>query len=123
MKGRKVDRGDVETHLPLRPVDFLVLLVLVDGERHGYGIVRDIEERSGGQVRLLPGNLYAMLRRLMKAGLLAEADRRPADDERRRYYRITKLGRAAAAAEARRMKTLVDAAAARGLLEEPALAS
>ncbi len=113
-------RAHIEKLLPLKPVDFLVLLVLVDGERHGYGIVRDIEERTGGQVRLLPGNLYAMLRRLMKAGLLAEAEKRPASDlgdERRRYYRITELGEAVAAAEARRMKTLVDAAESRGLLE------
>lgn len=111
--------NDPREHLPLRPVDFLVLLTLVDGERHGYGIVRDIDERTGGEVRLLPGNLYAMLRRLAKAGLVAEAERRPAadlDDERRRYYRVTELGREVASAEARRMQSLVEAAASRGLL-------
>ena len=109
--------------LPLRPVDFLVLLVLVDGERHGYGIVRDIEERTEGETRLLPGNLYAVLRRLMKVGLVAEAEKRPAGDlgdERRRYYHITSMGEKAVSAEARRMRGLVRAVEARGLLEEAA---
>lgn len=111
---------DAEKLLPMRPVDFLVLLVLVDGERHGYGIVRDIEGRTEGKVRLLPGNLYAVLRRLMKTGLLGEAEKRAASDlgdERRRYYRITDLGKTVASAEARRMKMLVEAAEARGLLK------
>lgn len=114
---------DVDRHLPLKPVDFLVLLVLVDGERHGYGIVRDIEERTEGRTRLLPGNLYAVLRRLMKEGLLDEAEKRPAadlEDERRRYYRITDRGEAVVSAEALRMKRLVEAVESRGLLDAAA---
>jgi DNA-binding PadR family transcriptional regulator len=103
-------KQSIEDLLPLRPMEFQVLLVLMDGERHGYGIVRDISERTDGKMRPLPGNLYAVLRRLMDSGLLTESARRPAkdrDDERRRYYRITALGQRALAADAERMKGLV----------------
>ena len=106
--------------IPLRPVEFLVLLVLADGERHGYGIVQDIRDRTDGKVKLLPGNLYAVLRRLMDSGLLAEASRRPAEDledQRRRYYRITKLGERVLSADAERMKALVQQVEARNLIE------
>jgi DNA-binding PadR family transcriptional regulator len=109
--------------LPLRPVEFLVLLVLADGERHGYGIVQDITERTDGTVKLLPGNLYAVLRRLMECGLLKEAARRPAadlDDQRRRYYRITKAGQEVLAADAARMKNLVRQVENRNLLRADA---
>ncbi|UCG88358.1 MAG: helix-turn-helix transcriptional regulator [Gemmatimonadota bacterium] len=106
----KRDSERVEQLLPLKPVEFLVLLVLMDGERHGYGIVQDMAERTGGKVRLLPGNLYSVLRRLMHNGLLVESSRRPAkdlDDERRRYYRITAMGKKVLAADAERMRSLV----------------
>lgn len=106
--------------LPLRPMEFLVLLVLMDGERHGYGIVQDITERTDGKMCPLPGNLYAVLRRLMENGLLVESSRRPAkamDDERRRYYRITALGQRALAADAERMKGLVQQVEAHELIE------
>jgi len=109
--------------LPLKPVDFLVLLVLADGERHGYGIVQDIEAESGGSVRLLPGNLYTVLGRLMRDGMIRESERRPAremDDERRRYYALTPFGRRVLGAEALRLKALVRAAEARNLIREPA---
>lgn len=109
--------------LPLRPVEFLVLLVLADGERHGYGIVQDITERTDGTVKLLPGNLYVVLRRLMEFGLLNEAARRPAadlDDQRRRYYRITKAGQEVLAADAARMKSLVQQVENRNLLRADA---
>ncbi len=109
--------------LPLRPVEFLVLLVLADGERHGYGIVQDITERTDGTVKLLPGNLYAVLRRLMECGLLVEAARRPAadlEDQRRRYYRITKAGQKVLAADAARMKDLVQQVESRNLLRADA---
>ncbi len=112
-------KPDLDSLLPLRPVEFLVLLVLADGERHGYGIVQDIRDRTGGKVKLLPGNLYAVLRRLMDNGLLTESSRRPAedlDDQRRRYYRITKLGQRVLAADAERMKALVQQVEARNLL-------
>ena len=116
-------KPDIDSLLPLRPVEFLVLLVLADGERHGYGIVQDIVERTDGTVKLLPGNLYAVLRRLMESELLAESSRRPAEDlndQRRRYYHITKLGERALAADAERMKALVAQVEAKNLLRADA---
>ncbi len=113
---------EVEDLLPLKPVDFLVLLVLSDRERHGYGIVQDIAEHTHGRIRLVPGNLYSVLRRLLAAGLLAEGARRPtreAGDERRRYYHITALGKHVLQAEAERMRELVVAAEARDILNRP----
>ena len=110
---------EVEQRLPLKRIEFLVLLVLADGERHGYGLVQEIAERSAGSVRPLPGNLYAVLQRLMDEGLLVEAPHRPApdlDDRRRRYYGITDLGRRVLAADAELMRSLVNAAAERDLV-------
>ena len=113
------------TSSPLRPVDFLVLLGLADGPLHGYGLVRRIAEETEGSVRLVPGNLYPILRRLLDAGFLEESDKRPApelDDARRRYYQLTASGLALAQSEAQRMERLVAAARRRHLLEgtEPA---
>jgi DNA-binding PadR family transcriptional regulator len=100
--------------LPLRPVEFHILLALADGERHGYAIRQEAAERSGGELLLEPGTLYRALRRLLEAGLVAELrparDAQPEADERRRTYRLTDLGRRAAAAEAERMAELVAAA-------------
>lgn len=99
--------------LPLRPVVFHVLLSLADGERHGYAIVQDIIERSTGRIRLEPGNLYRHLKFMLDERLIEESERRPVpdkDDERRRYYRLTKLGRQVALAETARLEALaVDA--------------
>ena len=114
---------DLDDLLPLRPVEFLVLLVLTDEQRHGYGIVQSMAERTDGKLKLLPGNLYAVLRRLMESGLLVESSRRPAedlDDQRRRYYRITKLGEDVLAADAKRMRSLVQQVEARNLLRADA---
>ena len=111
--------NDPQEMLPLKPVDFLVLLVLSDGERHGYGIVQDIEAETDGAVRMLPGNLYAVLGRLLRDGLVQESGRRPArdlDDERRRYYALTPLGRRVAIAEARRMEETLSMARAKNLI-------
>ena len=118
MKHRK---PDPENLLPLKAVDFHVLMVLLDGKRHGYGIVQDIADRTGGKIKLVPGNFYAVLHRLIDAGLLAETGNpgvADADGVRRRYYRITALGKRVAAAEARRLKTLVEEAEARHLLRD-----
>ena len=118
MAARNESRA-VEDVLPLKPVDFLVLLTLSTGERHGYGIVMDISERTGGRIRLVPGNLYSVLRRLGAIGVLKEAIRRPApdlDDQRRRYYTITPFGREVLAAEAERMRELVGVAEALEIL-------
>ncbi len=113
-------KPNIDELLPLRPVEFLVLLVLADDERHGYGIVQDIADRTDGKMKLLPGNLYAVLRRLSESGLLTESSRRPAEDledQRRRYYRITRLGEKVLAADAERMKSLVQQVEARDLLK------
>jgi DNA-binding PadR family transcriptional regulator len=103
---------------------FYILLVLLQGERHGYAIMREAREQSGGSVMLQAGALYRLLRRMLDDGLVVESQRRPAadaDDERRRYYRVTPFGRRAIAAEAERMASL--AAAARAALRAgPALA-
>jgi DNA-binding PadR family transcriptional regulator len=96
--------------LPLTPLAFQVLLALADADRHGYGIMREVEERSGGRVPLRTGTLYTLLQRLLDERLVVRSDERPApdeDDERRRYYRLTDLGRAVLAADARRLESLV----------------
>jgi DNA-binding PadR family transcriptional regulator len=113
-----------EDLLPLRSLDFLILLMLAPGDRHGYGIMQDVDAHTGHRVQLEAGSLYRTIRRLALAGLLEESARRPAadlDDERRRYYRLTALGRRVVAAEAARLRRLVRLAeAARLLVPEPA---
>ena len=106
----KVESPGIEELLPLKPVDFMVLLTLADQECHGYGIVADIAQRTDGKIQLVPGNLYAVLQRLRGKDLLEETDRRPApdlDDHRRRYYAITAFGRSVLTAEAERLRGLV----------------
>ena len=97
---------------------FHILVSLADRERHGYSIMRDIEERTGGDVRLSPSTLYSAIKRLLEEGLIQELEERPDpqhDDERRRYYRITKAGRRAAMEEAHQLEKLLAAARASGL--------
>lgn len=111
---------DPDSLLPLKPVVFQVLLSLVDGERHGYAIVQDIAERSSARMQIEPGNLYRTLRFMLDEQLIEESDRRPAaglDDERRRYYRITRFGQRVASAEAARLVEVVADARARNLLK------
>ncbi len=113
--------ANVEDHLPLKPVVFLVLLALAEEERHGYAVMLAVRERSQGSIRLETGPLYRHLKKLIDTGLVAEVDGRPAveDDQRRRcYYRLTKLGRAVVTAEGARLATLVEATRAVGLLEK-----
>ena len=96
--------------LPLKPVDLHLLLALAEGELHGYGLVQAIARRTDGLVRLEPGNLYRVIRRLLAEGLVAEAPRRAAPDlgdERRRYYRVTELGERVLAAELGRLRELL----------------
>jgi DNA-binding PadR family transcriptional regulator len=105
-----------EELLPLRPVVFQVLLSLAEGERHGYAIVHDIAERSSARLQIEPGNLYRHLKFMLDEGLIEESDRRPVvgkDDERRRYYRMTRFGRQVALAEAARLEAVADDARAR----------
>lgn len=107
------DRPSPEDFLPLKPDAFYVLLVLLHGERHGYAVMRDAADRSAGRVALQAGALYRLLARMLDDGLVVESQRRPAadaDDERRRYYRITALGKRVIAAEAERMASLAEAA-------------
>jgi len=104
---------------PLSSNVFNILLVLLDGERHGWSIVRELERRTGGAVKILPGNLYRSLREMLAQGYIEESDRRPdpdLDDERRRYFRVTRLGREVARAEAVRLEGLVARARALKLL-------
>jgi DNA-binding PadR family transcriptional regulator len=111
---------DVASQLP--PAWFHLLLALAGGERHGYALMRDVAEESGGRVRLGPGTLYGALKRLLELGLVEESGRRPdrsLDDERRRYYRLTALGRRSMAAEADRHARLVELARAKRVLPRP----
>ncbi|HEX5964310.1 MAG TPA: PadR family transcriptional regulator [Pyrinomonadaceae bacterium] len=108
-----------EAWLPLTPAMFHILLALADKERHGYEIMREVDERSEGKVRLGPGTLYGSVKRMLGDGLIEELDERPdpeLDDERRRYYRLTNLGHRVAVAEAERLERLVKNARAKRLL-------
>jgi DNA-binding PadR family transcriptional regulator len=92
--------------VPLSPSVFHILLALADEERHGYGIMQDVARQTGNALRLGPGTLYGCLKRMLAAGLLEESDERPdpaLDDERRRYYRMTALGKRVVHAEAERL--------------------
>jgi DNA-binding PadR family transcriptional regulator len=116
MNGPEKDLG---TAPPLTPAMFQVLLALAEGEKHGYAILKDVEEQSGGEVRLSTGTLYAMIKRMLQDGVIEECRRRPAledDDQRRRYYRLTAAGREVAVAEAERMQKLIERARTRRLL-------
>ena len=102
---------------PLNPRDFLILLALADGERHGYGLIKDIETLSDGEVPMDPANLYRALKRLVKSGQVQDLGRRSVDEsQRRRYYALTPLGRRLAAAEAARLEKLAAVARTRRLL-------
>ena len=108
-----------EHFLPLKPNWFHVLLSLAGEEQHGYGIMQEVLARTDGKVRLWPATLYGTLKRLMDADLIEESGTRPSrdDDERRRYYRLTALGRRVLAAESARLEELVRAVhAKRGLV-------
>jgi DNA-binding PadR family transcriptional regulator len=112
------DRADLDALLPLPLASFHILLALAREDGHGYGIIQDVAARTGGALKLSAGTLYRSIQRLVDQGLIQERRERPApelDDERRRYYRITDFGRAAARAETRRLSELVKLARARGL--------
>ena len=97
--------SEAETLLPLQAAAFHILLALADADRHGYAIIQEVAERTGGQLRLSAGTLYRSIQRMLEQGLIVEPRERPSaeeDDERRRYYRITPLGTAVAKAETRR---------------------
>jgi DNA-binding PadR family transcriptional regulator len=113
---------DPEAMLPLTPAVFHILLALVDGERHGYGIMQEIMERTEGKVRMGPGTLYGSIKRMQAEGLIKESGMRPdpsLDDERRRYYLLTDFGLRVTQAEARRLAQLVNVARSKRLLLGP----
>jgi DNA-binding PadR family transcriptional regulator len=111
--------ADARSFLPLSPLAFQVLLSLAGESRHGYALIADIADRTNGLVTLRTGTMYLLLRRMVKSGLIDETDDRPRpaeDDERRRYYAMTPLGRAVASAEARRLDAIVRQARDRHVL-------
>jgi DNA-binding PadR family transcriptional regulator len=113
----------LESSLPLSAAVFHMLLALSEGERHGYALKREILRRTDGRLKLGSGALYGNINRMLEQGWIEESEERPdphLDDERRRYYRITPLGRRVAAAEAVRMRNLVRLAESRLKLPEPA---
>jgi DNA-binding PadR family transcriptional regulator len=105
--------------MALRTVEFHILLALAAEERHGYGLLQEVAGLTDGELQLEPGTLYRALHRMLEDGWVAESARRPAadlDDERRRYYRLTPLGRRVASAEADRLSRLLAVARANKLL-------
>ena len=108
-----------EAQFALTPAMFQVLLALGDEEKHGYAILKDVEDQTNGEVRLSTGTLYAIIKRLLSEGVIKECRNRPPadeDDQRRRYYRLTSAGRELAVAEAERMERLVATARSKHLL-------
>jgi len=108
-----------ESQLPLAPATFEILLALVDSERHGYAIMKEVTARTAGAVKLGPGTLYGALKRLLEAGLVEEGSERPdpeLGDDRRRYYRLTGFGLRVARMEARRLDAMVRAAREKKLI-------
>ncbi|MGH7583965.1 MAG: PadR family transcriptional regulator [Gemmatimonadales bacterium] len=108
---------NVDALRPLKPVELELLLALVDEERHGYGLVQRIAEQTDDLIRLEPGNLYRVIKRLLDAGLVQESGRRPVEngEERRRYYRLTAPGMRVLAAELHRLRAVLAGAPARAL--------
>src|SRR5437867_12059405 len=105
--------------MPIRPIEFQILLALAGEERHGYGIMQEAARMTDGERTIGPGTLYRALHRMLEAGWVAESGRRPAadlDDERRRYYRLTPLGRRVASAEAERLSRLLSVARSHRLI-------
>jgi len=116
---RRSPTDDVESFLPLPTAVFHILVALADRDRHGYSIMQDVEARTDGKVRLSAGTLYTAIRRMLEQGLIDELRDSPdpdSADERRRYYRLTSLGRDVAVAEARRFSELLDQARATKLI-------
>jgi DNA-binding PadR family transcriptional regulator len=119
MPRRDPSDEDVDSFLPLPTAVFHILVALADRDRHGYSIMQDVAARTDGRVRLSAGTLYSAVRRMLEQGLIAELRDSPdpaSDDERRRYYRLTQLGRDVAVADARRLNDLLGQARATGLI-------
>ena len=109
-------KHDIQRFLPLKPQWFHIMLTLAAGEQHGYGIMQEVLDRTDGKVRLWPATLYGSIKRLTEAGLITGSEERPApelDDARRRYYRLTALGKRVLDAECDRLQELVRAVRAK----------
>ena len=108
-----------ESQAPLTAAMFNVLITLADGDKHGYAILKEVEEQTAGEVQLSTGTLYGIIKRLLAEGLIVESRQRPAedDDQRRRYYRLTDSGRHVAVAEAMRMEKVLARARNKRLLK------
>jgi DNA-binding PadR family transcriptional regulator len=109
----------LDSMLPLPTAVFHILIALADRDRHGYSIMQDVAARTAGKVQLSPGTLYSSIRRMLEQGLIEELAESPdpsSTDERRRYYRLTRFGRRAAAAEVERLNALLQQARATGLV-------
>ena len=108
-----------DSQAPLTAAMFNVLLSLADGEKHGYAILKEVEEQTAGEVQLSTGTLYGIIKRLLAEGLISELRSRPVegDDQRRRYYRLTDEGRLVAIAEAQRMEKLLARARSKRLIK------
>lgn len=118
-----LDESDPDSFVPLPRDTFHILVSLADRDRHGYSVMLDVAERTDGALRLSPSSLYASIKRLLSQGLIEELEERPDprnDDQRRRYYRLTRLGRRVATAEARRLERLLSDARASGILPRKA---
>jgi DNA-binding PadR family transcriptional regulator len=116
--GRRPSERDPQDSLPLTPALFHVLLSLADGQKHGYAILKEVAERTGGSVELSTGTLYGIVKRLLADGMIRESAL--GSTERRRAYALTALGRAVALAEAERLQELVKTAHAKNLFAKPA---
>lgn len=118
MAKRKPHPDDVDSYLPLPASAMHIIVALAGGEKHGYAIMRDIDELPAGSVTMGPGTLYGSIKRMIDQGLVEETDERPdpaLDDQRRRYYRLTALGQRVGAAEQARLAALLDVAQLRQL--------
>jgi len=116
---RRILTDEVDSFLPLPTAVFHILVALADSDRHGYSIMQDVDARTGGKVRLSAGTLYSAIRRMLEQDLIEELRDSPdpeSADERRRYYRLTRLGRDVAVAEAKRFSELLEQARATKLI-------
>ena len=110
---------DPQDLLPLTPAVFHILLALADGEKHGYAIMQEVERMTAGRTKMGPGTLYGSIKRMLQAGLIEESDERPdpaLDDQRRRYYQLTDLGKHVVRAETNRLSLLLNTAACKNVM-------
>lgn len=117
MVRRKSTGDDVSGYVPLAPAPLHIVLALNRGERHGYALMSDVEELSGGVIKMGPGTLYGTLKKLLAQGLIEETNGRTdtaIDDQRRRYYRLSAIGQLVCDAEIDRLVLLVDRSRSRG---------